>query len=71
MTDCAIIRVMKFYKEMDPTKRRIMILGAVAHDSAMEGMSSSLDACLREIDTIKQKRSPKVTAGKSSELKKR
>jgi len=37
----------------------------------LEGMSSALDACLREIDTIKQKRSSKVTANKSSDLKKR
>lgn len=39
---------MKFYEQMNPVDRKIMLLKAVSHDAAMEGMVEESAKCLVE-----------------------
>ncbi len=43
---------MKFYENMNPIERKIMILKAVRESSALEGMKAATQVCTQEIQKL-------------------
>lgn len=39
---------MKFYENMEPVKRKAMVLKAVANSVALEGMNEAAEACMND-----------------------
>ena len=45
---------MKYAEEMDPVRRRLMVLCATMFDAAMEGMDEAVAECRRKIEELRR-----------------
>lgn len=45
---------MKFYENMEPVKRKAMVLKAVANSVALEGMNEAAEACMNDFFKIQR-----------------
>lgn len=59
---------MKFYEQMNPVDRKIMLLKAVRYSVAMEGMKETSEKIVREIAELEHKKM-KTTPKGVSDLK--